>query len=89
MAVRARGSTGCTTCSSALPVVRLESDRSRVVELSGRVRGGGTWEEMLPRCRTDACDSPPTVSKTPPKARLSYRDLRAAIPLAAYATFRR
>lgn len=71
MAVRARGSTGCTTsCSpppSALPDVRLESDLSRVVELSARVRGCGTCDEMLPRCRTDACDSQLLVSKTPPK----------------------
>jgi hypothetical protein len=55
IAVRARGSTGCTTSSSssALPDVRLEFDRMRPAELSVRVR----WmlaDAMLFRGRSEA-----------------------------------
>ena len=59
MAVRARGSTGCTTISSSsamLPDVRLEFDRSLLTELPPVcVRCILRFDEaMLPRCRTDA-----------------------------------
>jgi hypothetical protein len=57
MAVRARGSTGCTTSSSSnmLPDVRLEFDLSRFIELPVCVRCILRFDEaILPRCRTDA-----------------------------------
>lgn len=57
MAVRARGSTGCTTSSSSsrLPDVRFEFDRSRLAVLSVRVRCIFRFDEaMLLRWRTDA-----------------------------------
>jgi hypothetical protein len=60
MAVRARGSTGCTTSSSSmmLPDVRFEFDRNRLTELPVCVRCILRLEEaMLPRCRTEACFS--------------------------------
>jgi hypothetical protein len=59
MAVRARGSTGCTTSSSSsmLPVVRFEFDRNRLIELPVCVRCTLRFDEvMLPRCRTEACN---------------------------------
>lgn len=57
MAVRARGSTGCTTSSSStkLSELRFELDRSRLVELPVGVRCIFTFDDaMLPRCRTEA-----------------------------------
>ena len=57
MAVRARGSTGCTTSSSStmLLALRFELDRSRLVELPVCVRCILTFDDaMLPRCRTEA-----------------------------------
>lgn len=57
MAVRARGSTGCTTSSSSdrLPDVRLEFDRSRLIELPVCERCIFRLDDvMLPRCRTEA-----------------------------------
>jgi hypothetical protein len=56
MAVRARGSTGCTTsASSCVAVVRLELERSRVIEPSVRVRCiFRVADAILPRCLTDA-----------------------------------
>ncbi len=72
MAVRARGSTGCTTSSSStmLPDVRLEFDRSRLPELPVCVRCILRFDEvtLVPRCRTDACInvSHPTCYIQPP-----------------------
>jgi hypothetical protein len=57
MAVRARGSTGCTTSSSSnmLPDVRLEFDLSLLTELPVWVRCILRFDDaILPRCRTDA-----------------------------------
>jgi hypothetical protein len=59
MAVRARGSTGCTTSSSSstLLEVRFEFDRSRLAVLSVRVRCIFRFDEVtLFRCRTEACN---------------------------------
>src|SRR4051794_2824046 len=57
IAVRARGSTGCTTSpSSRLAAVRFESDRSRVVEPLVWLRCiFRVVEATLLRCLTDAC----------------------------------
>lgn len=57
IAVRARGSTGCTTSSSSsrLPEVRFELERKRLAELSVRVRCIFRFAEViLLRWRTEA-----------------------------------
>lgn len=57
IAVRARGSTGCTTSSSSsvLPEVRFELERNRLAELSVRVRCIFRFAEViLLRWRTEA-----------------------------------
>jgi hypothetical protein len=58
MAVRALGSTGCTTSSSSsmLPDVRFEFDRTRVLDPSVLVRCIFSVADVtLLRCLTDAC----------------------------------
>lgn len=65
IAVRARGSTGCTTSpsSSRLPDVRLEFDRSLDAEPSVRVRCILSVDDViLLRCLTDACLMSATAS---------------------------
>lgn len=60
IAVRARGSTGCTISSSSatLPVVRFESERNRLTEPSVLVRCIFKVDDaILLRCRTEACCS--------------------------------
>jgi hypothetical protein len=75
MAVRARGSTGCTTSSSSSTLfeVRFEFDRSRLAVLSVRVRCIFRFDEVtLFRCRTEACDTELTSSTIRPKNREAY-----------------
>lgn len=58
IAVRARGSTSCTTSSSSimLPDVRFELDRNRAFDPSVRVRCILSVADVtLLRCLTDAC----------------------------------
>jgi hypothetical protein len=78
MAVRARGSTGCTTISSSsatLPDVRLEFDRRRLPEFPVCVRCILRFDEaMLPRCRTDAYITSVTMSVAS-RLRLTARGL--------------
>ena len=56
MAVRARGSTGCTiSSSSTLGSVRFEFDRRRAIDPSVRLRCSFMLvDATLPRCLTDA-----------------------------------
>lgn len=57
-AVRVLDSTACSIDSSAsvLSVVKLELERNLVVAwLSVRFRVKGTWDDTLPRCRSDTC----------------------------------
>ena len=78
MAVRARGSTGCTTSSSSdiLPEVRLEFDRRRLTELPVWVRCIFRFDEViLPRCRTEACVHVSLVVSTLVPIQLTARGL--------------